>query len=338
MGVLSMLARLDLNASGFSTGINTAEKSVDRFSNKLRNQVGGALLGVFGIRSLANIGRQAISSGHAISQMAEKFNLTTDEVQLLQQETDRTGESFESLVKDATKLEATLGRLRGVEVIFSRQQVEALESAHQVIKEFNNSFAIEWAKLLSNPLNPLLELNRRTSIGRLGGLDQPAASKEDPAAAFLEAEAAAARQAKQLADVRIANDARILKLQEEIGEVIERTRVSQLSKEERLVELQSERLELVRQLQFELTKEGEAQKQLAIAKNAEEMARIQVALAKKENVRSLPAISDSLRSVGRFGGENPNSPAVRHLTDINAQIKGLRQDIRGHAIDNRFPL
>lgn len=329
------MGRIDLNAAPFLSGLKAAERGADQFVGKIRNQIGGTLAGVFGVRSLARIGQEAIDNGHKIAQMANKFNLTTDEVQLLQKEADRTGTSFETLVSDAEKLEATLKRISGGEVIFSRQMVQELDEAHAKIKVFNDELAKQGAKAIEGGGNFWLKtFGKVLSWGVPFGPklfdkmfpDQGPAQGAAGADQFLADDAA-----KKRASVRIEYiKAELLKVREQVGQ-------AQLDDEERVNKLAKEREAIFARVAK--TQEERHQKELDLARNE-----LEIIKAKERLKMAVPGFGfsatdptrfrfsptqDGMRSIGNFLGSNPNATEVKllsEITSLNKEVRAWRAD------------
>lgn len=342
MGLLSLAGRVSMDAAPLDIGLQHAERSADKFSSRLTKQVGGAILGAFTIQRLIGFGKEVIEQGVNIDRLSKKFNLTTTEVQLLQQEAKRTGQSFEDLVKNADQLESTLSRIRGGDVIFGRQMVEQLKNADEIIQEFKNQAGLNLATAIEQPgafFKRLLAFGN-APLARRFGVDQGGAGEANQNQdAFLEKEAAA-RRADAARVKRLADDKeKALAIEKETAEVIERSRVSQLTKEQRLSELLQKRLTLQFDWKDMISLEAEATKELAIARNEAEIASLQSQISKTQTARGLSPLSDSLRSVGRFGGENPNNPAVQRLSNIERAVKDLHQTIKNRtSSESFFPL
>lgn len=335
MGLLNLLGRIGMDTSGLEVGFGRAEKAVDRFQNKLTRQVGGAVLGAFTAQRLVGFGREVIEQGVNIDRLSKKFNLTTTEVQLLQQESKRTGVTFEDLVKNADQLEATLSRLSGGDVIFGADTVEMLTKSNEVIQEFKNQAGVRVAELLG--------------LGKEGGggtvvqqMNREAFQAKDAArkrqAAIDEVQA---REAAEIATrAHVASMDRAVALEKELAEVVNRNRLAQMPKEEQLNELLKERERLMhdeRLINGELGPEQKAAAQLAVARNQEKILQLQSSLQSGRQ-NGLSILSDSLRSVGRFGGET-TGPTVRHLSKMERHLYNIERNTGNNGSDgNSFPL
>lgn len=306
MGILSIVGRLSLDGSSFNTGLKSAEKSADQFSKKLRNQVAGVAGGFVGVNALKQMALAAMESTKEITQLANRFNLTTDEVQLLQAESDKTGTSFEKLVENATELESTLSRLKGGNVIFDANSIQALETAREVIGEFKAGVQQRFAEILG------------ASAGRL--TPRQTEFMERDIQRKRQESANAAAQEKQ----RVETEDKIAKMQRETAEL----RDQALPKEERLAKLQKERAEFLDKRGFSPNTPE------SVAENDLKEAQLNAAIAKlsgggSDSVaesRAFSPISDSLTSVGNFLGTGANSPAIKAQDEANRLLRQIERN------------
>lgn len=339
MGLLSIIGRLDLNGAGFTKTLNAAEKRADKFANGVTRKLAGVAGGAFGINALKNIAKEAIENAHAVTQLAKKFNLTTDEVQLLKAEADKTGDSFENLVKDAGKLEETLSRLRGGEVIFSKKQIESLDQAHEVIQEFKNAAARTMAKGMGNPVG-LLKLLMAPLAGRDGLKFANSFLNEEPQTGgqekFQEDEARNKRALQARLDAEEKSKEKIDQMDKQAAELREKAVESVMTNEERIKQLAEKRNELLDQLGPH-NRETISAKGLALAKLDAEIAGLGRGGAETARSRQMSPLSDSLSSVGNMLGMNPNSPQVRELNKANRLLEEIRNNTRSSLGGTSFP-
>lgn len=297
MPQLKLTALLGLNKTGFDAGIRAADQAVERFSHKLTHKVAHAALAAFGIHSLMEFGKEVIRQAVEIDRLANRFNLTSTQVQLLQQESKRTGMEFGELVKDAEELERTLERISGGEVIFSERQIEQLNNVNEVIQEFKNQAGIR--------------------IAGLFGLGENELTPEQ--VAFLEKDAA--RKRKAATDAK--DEKAMLELEKEIAELQEKN----LPKEERLAALQARRTKAFEELaQMPNVRAPEnLKKTLEIEKLNAEIASLSGGGGSEHGIarsgRFIPP-SNSLGPIGAFtGGPNQALHAIGESTLILKRIE-----------------
>jgi len=323
MGLLSIFGKISLDSSGFNKGIQNVERSADKFSSKLTKQVGGALLGAFSINAVMGFGKELLKRAEEIDKLANRFNLTTDQVQLLQKEAEKTGKTFEEMVKDAGDLEDTLARISGGDVALGRGQLEQLNNARQVINEFKTQAGIRFANLLG-----------------LGGGDTPLSDRQN---AFLEADAAKKRGGAedfknrlQAAQTHMAVQDELLKNEKEL----EQLKFDQLTKEEKINALLKKRAELWDwRSKQPVTEEGIVANELTATKIDMAIAALRSEKVKDTSSDRLSPLSDSLRSVGNFLGGDPNSGVVQKLSNIERQLNEIRRNTGRQSVEGgRFPL
>ena len=345
MGLLSIFGKISLDTSNWQAGLSSADKDVAKLGRSISNKVKGAVLGAFSVGTVIRFGKKALENASIISRLAEQFNLTTDQVQQLQAEAERTGTTFDALVKDAVVLEDTLARISGGNVLFSPEQIRALSDAHAIFKAFGEDIQAELGNILKEPML----LFRRMVFPLLGSgqptPETPLTEKQRAGASAIEAKdrrraaerVRALKEQAALAEV----EKTILGLNQQTAGVIEKTRKMQLTDEQKLNELYEERKKLLHDLMFTLTPEATARVQLAIAENA--MAIMAGRRAKTDmpvttTQQSISPLSDSLRAIGNFLGNDPNSGTVRHLSRIERELREIRRNTARQAEGTAFPL
>ena len=338
MGNLSLVGRISLNASPFKAGLDDASKSVERMSSKIKTQIGGAILGFVGGKKLIGLGKELLENAHQVTQLAARFNLTTTEVQQLQSEADKTGESFESLVKDAVKLEDTLKRIGGNEVGFSSKMIEELDTAHKVLKELKDAFLIEGAKTLSGDFaRPF----RNLADGALGalGLFGGARGSSGGNSAQEEFDRIDAER-RRLVSNEGKSDEEALKIEQKVTELSNDRYLEKLSVEQKIKAFAEEaeaigkrttkgRLEAA-QKDLDLLN---VQKTLSVLTNERDKKVIKAAAVQTVS----PIGSDSLTSVGNFLGTNANSQGIRAISEGNRILLRIENNTRSGGGSN-FPL
>jgi hypothetical protein len=327
MGLLSILGRLDLNGAGFTKTLNAAEKRADKFANGVTKKLAGVAGGAFGINALKQMGMEAIENGAEIKRLADQFSLTTDQVQLLQEEAKKTGQPFSSLVKDAGELEKTLKRIDGGNVLFDQKTVEGLSAAKSVIQEFKDVAGQRVAGVIAWGMG-LREGVQLTPEQR--------AFQEDE----LERKRAA-QAAEQGAKKRAEEELKIHKINEDAAELEKKTRDAGLTKAERILELEKQRARILRDIEiapFDDGTEGAAMDRLRLAKVNSEIAGLKTGgETVKAQTKQMSPLSDSLSSVGNMLGMNPNSPQVRELNKANRLLEEIRNNTKSSLGGTSFP-
>ena len=329
MGNLSLVGRISLNASPFKAGLDDVGRSVEKVSSRMKGQIGAAIISAVGVKKLIAIARETLKDAHEITQLSTRFNLTTTEVQRLQKESERTGESFDSLVKDAAKLEETLSRIGGDDVLFSTEMIENLEHTRQVFKEFGDEAKNQAVKtLFGDFFRPF-----RNVSNAILGIDEPSrdTSKQE---AFLESEAAGRRAAGASA----INRAEALKIEQKIAELKRDNFLDGLDNEQKILELSKEREIIFERIAKSATER--AQKELDLARNEKEvlgLSKTKAEVIKAAAVKSVSPIgSDSLTSVGNFLGTNANSQGIRAISEGNKILLRIENNTRSGG--SNFPL
>lgn len=327
MGLLSIIGRLDLNGAGFTKTLNAAEKRADKFANGVTKKLAGVAVGAFGINALKQMGMEAIENGAEIKRLADQFSLTTDQVQLLQEEAKKTGRPFSDLVKDAGELEKTLQRIDGGNVLFDQRTVENLAASAEAIQTYKDAVGERVGQIVGG----LIGIGRGVQL-----TPEQRAFQED------ELERKRAEQAReQGAKKRAEEELKIQKINEDAAEIEKKTRDAGLTNAERILELEKQRARILRDIEiapFEEGTEGAAMDRLRLAKVNSEIAGLKTGTETvKAETKQMSPLSDSLSSVGNMLGLNPNSPQVRELNKANRLLEEIRNNTRSSIGGTTFP-
>jgi hypothetical protein len=318
MGALSIFGRLGLDAGPWENTLKGAERRADKFAAGTIKKLGGIAAGAFGINALKQMGLAAIENATEISTLAKQFKITTDQVQQLQEEAKRTGIPFGELVKDAEKLEASLGRSEGNAVVFSQETVKRLSDAGEVIQTFKD----EAGGIFGNLFGSILGLGEGIKLTP----EQKAFQEIE-----LERQRAAAKE-EQNAKKRIEAEEAIAKINAEVNELNRKTEDEGLTKAEKILRLEKERAQILHEMQiapYEAGTEGEARDRLRLARVNNQIAGLKENPdARPESRRQMSPLTDSLRSVGNFLGGNVNSPEMNTLREANKLLKQIEQNTK----------
>lgn len=102
MSVFNLFAKMTLDSSQFEAGTKRAESAV--------KSLGKTMAGYFTAGVIANklteLGVAAFKAGADIADLADQFQISTDQVQMLQKAADESGNSFDTLANTVVKLRA----------------------------------------------------------------------------------------------------------------------------------------------------------------------------------------------------------------------------------------
>ena len=316
MGVLSILARLAFDGTQFDSGIKKAERTADKFAGKTMNKLGGLAAGAFGINALKQMGMAAIENATEVSTLAKQFNLTTDQVQLLKEEAERTGKPFADLVKDADELEKTLQRLDGGNVVFNRETIERLSMAGEAMKTFKDAVG----ERVGNIIGGLIGLKEGANL----------TPEQKVFEELLLERKRAEEQFAQNAAKRVAMEEKVQKINEEVADLNSKTEDQGLTKADRILKLEKQRAQILHEMQiapYDVGTEGEANDRLRLARVNNAIAGLQDSPdAKVAERKTLSPLNDSLTSVGNFLGGNANSPQMKLLDDANRLLRLIEKN------------
>lgn len=316
MPILSLLAKLGLDKTGFDTGMDNASKQVNKFGGDIKRQIAGG----FTIAALASVARHAMESAHKFTQMAKELNITTDQAQQLTAEADRTGQSISDLTKDADKLNETLARIGGGEVLFSREQIEELERARQVIGGFKNAVGQEMANLIENP-GLLLKRMVYPLLGTDTG-DPERTELTGRQEAFLEKDAAKKRKTEHQEIERLEMIKRAAAIQKQADDATEKNRLAALSDEERMNELVQEREKIFQRIATNA--EERAQKELDLRKNEADLMSLSKTKPPTNSGNAFSIAESSFGRIGAFTGAAARAampPGIRELIASQTRLE-----------------
>lgn len=132
MGLGDLVARLAWDGSPFEQGTARAKRQLDGLDAafaRVGNKWKSTFFTAFAAGAVVRMGRALGEDVKEINELAEKFGLTTDHVQMLQQEAERTNVEFKELAKNALEIEASLKNAaeHGAKPIYTREQLGAVE-------------------------------------------------------------------------------------------------------------------------------------------------------------------------------------------------------------------
>jgi hypothetical protein len=100
MALLSLVAKLGLDTTGFQQGINKAGKQASQFGSQLKNQLASA----FSVAAVTAFARDLAQTVNRIKDLSEQFGVTTDEVQRIDFALKQSGLAFEDFGMAITKM------------------------------------------------------------------------------------------------------------------------------------------------------------------------------------------------------------------------------------------
>ena len=104
---LNLLFRLTGDGSSFQSAVNSAKASAGGLSASLGKQfsgLGGAIAGAFSVGAIVNLARETIAFGGQITDLSERYGISTDMVQKLKFAAEQSGSSVESMLGGFKKM------------------------------------------------------------------------------------------------------------------------------------------------------------------------------------------------------------------------------------------
>lgn len=81
MGFLNLLAKLNLNATGFDNVLTRSQGKLNKFSKSATRNIGGMLMGVAGVAAIKQAATAALDHAGKIKNMADRYGVATDALQ-----------------------------------------------------------------------------------------------------------------------------------------------------------------------------------------------------------------------------------------------------------------
>jgi len=135
-------AKLEIEVTGDGRGFERTMVQAERVAKKVGASIKNAFIGAFSAGAMIRFGRELLEQVQTIDKMAQKYNISTGEVQMLQDEAKRTHRTFEELVATSDKLEESLKRVHdaGSKPLLDPQSLQA-------IREFDKTLSSTKDKL-----------------------------------------------------------------------------------------------------------------------------------------------------------------------------------------------
>ena len=99
--MISLMAKLGLDSTGFMGAVNTAKAKISTLGAELKasakaNPIAGAMAGMVGVGAIVGGIRSIVDHGGRVTDLADRFSVTTDTVQALDFAATQTGTSVET--------------------------------------------------------------------------------------------------------------------------------------------------------------------------------------------------------------------------------------------------
>lgn len=287
MAIKHLLARIGIDKTEFDTGLKAAGLTTEKFTKDIGKKIGQG----FGVAAILAFTQSVVDAGKEVDDLIAKLGKTGEEAQLIRLRKQLGGETegnFTLLMTDKD-----LENLRILDRTFSK------------IKESGKSLFAAMLPL-STGLSGLIGLSKAT--GFVSGLPPHDLTVDERA-----------ERARQLAAEAHRNiQERIVQLEKDAAEINEKTRISQLTREQRLNELIAERVRLQEKLFRDAFPGTEEEKAQAVKRLAEVEAGI-VEAGKTEKHGSFSAGGIP----GVFAGPSVDSLQRETVTRLSAIERAL---------------
>lgn len=102
-----ILTSIGLDATGFEAGAKRVESAVSRMGGAVNSKLKGAIAGAFSVGAVAGFTKMTADAANRIQDLADQFELTTDQVQELDFAAKQVGSSFDDVGTKLDKLAAS---------------------------------------------------------------------------------------------------------------------------------------------------------------------------------------------------------------------------------------
>src|SRR5436190_12893664 len=104
MGLMQLLVRLGLDATGYETGLKKAQSSAAGFGQDLKSHIGGKIKQAFSLESIEENIRRTFEYGCKVQDLSQRLGISTDAVQQWDYAMQQNGGSIESVAGFFEKL------------------------------------------------------------------------------------------------------------------------------------------------------------------------------------------------------------------------------------------
>ncbi len=104
MSVLSLVAKLLLDGTGFKAGMREAEKTAQKFGNNTLRDVKRSIAGAFSVAAVTAFAKSVIETGSRIQDLSDQFHVSVEEVQRLDFAAMQSGSTFEDWANALVKI------------------------------------------------------------------------------------------------------------------------------------------------------------------------------------------------------------------------------------------
>lgn len=111
--MLSLLARIGLDASGYAAGLKRTESLTNAWGKRLGSSVKSQLAAAFGVAAITSALRNSLKDAERISDAAGKHGLTPEQFQAITYAADATGQSLDEVLKKLVAAGTEMDKLRG---------------------------------------------------------------------------------------------------------------------------------------------------------------------------------------------------------------------------------
>lgn len=112
MGLLQMLVRLGLDATGYEVGMKRARSSAHEFGSELAGELGSKIAGAFSLAALEEGMRRTVEFGSKIQDLSTRTGISTDDLQIFDFAAQKAGTTLDSVSIAVEKLAISMAKAK----------------------------------------------------------------------------------------------------------------------------------------------------------------------------------------------------------------------------------
>lgn len=187
MGLLSLVAQLGLDATGFQLGLKKSEGSVKAFSKSVNAEIKGGLAAAFGAAAIGAASKSVIDYAGQVNDLAARLGVSAEMAQAMSYAIKQSGGSMEDLEKSLLKVAVNQqAALNGNPALLDAFQRLGVSAEDLKSKRFDQVFltlskAQEGASESGRQIADVLEVMGKTGVKLLPAMREGLASATDEA-------------------------------------------------------------------------------------------------------------------------------------------------------------
>ena len=182
MGLLQMLVKLGLDATGYEAGLKRSRSAAKEFGSELAGELGSKIAGVFSLAALEEGMRKTVEFGSKIQDLSTRTGISTDDLQIFDFAAQKAGTTLESVTGAVEKLGISMAKAKAAgpeSDIFKALQRQGLSAEQIATLDAAEAFRVlgDHIKNVSE-ITGALQADMKETMGK-GALEVLAVLRED---------------------------------------------------------------------------------------------------------------------------------------------------------------